>query len=87
MAGDDLVLLLGKIDDSDKAYLNGKLIGATFEQHDRQRIYHISTAGFKAGQVNTLVVYVEDIGGGGGMWEGPVGLMKQTDFTRYIRWR
>jgi beta-galactosidase/beta-glucuronidase len=86
MAGDDLVLLLGKIDDSDKVFLNGKLIGATEQRHDKLRMYHIQSSQFKPGD-NTLIVFVDDTGGAGGMWEGPVGLMKQSEFTRYIRWK
>jgi hypothetical protein len=86
MAGDDLVLLLGKIDDSDKVFLNGKLIGATEQRHDKLRMYHIQSSQIKPGD-NTLIVFVEDTGGAGGMWEGPVGLMKQSEFTRYIRWK
>jgi sialate O-acetylesterase len=86
MAGDDLVLLLGKIDDSDKVFLNGKLIGATEQRHDKLRMYHIQSSQFKPGD-NTLIVFVDDTGGAGGIWEGPVGLMKQSEFTRYIRWK
>jgi beta-galactosidase/beta-glucuronidase len=86
MVGDDVVLLLGKIDDSDKVFLNGKLIGSTEQRHDKLRMYHIQSSQFKPGE-NTLIVFVDDTGGAGGMWEGPVGLMKQSEFTRYIRWK
>ena len=87
MAGEDLVLLLGKIDDTDKTYLNGKLIGSTLNQYDKLRIYTISASQFKAGEQNTLVIYVDDPGGYGGIYTGPVGMMKMADFTRYIRWK
>jgi len=87
MLGEDLVLLLGKIDDSDKTFLNGKLIGSNLNKHDKQRIYFISKNQFKAGAMNTLIVFVDDPQGYGGIYEGPVGLMKQGDFTRYIRWK
>jgi beta-galactosidase/beta-glucuronidase len=86
MVGDDVVLVLGKIDDSDKVFLNGKLIGSTEQRHDKLRMYHIQSSQFKPGE-NTLIVFVDDTGGAGGMWEGPVGLMKQSEFTRYIRWK
>lgn len=87
MHGEDLVLLLGKIDDSDKTFLNGKLIGSSYDQHDKLRTYHISMNEFKAGQTNTLIIYVDDPQGTGGIYEGPVGIMKQSEFTRYIRWK
>jgi sialate O-acetylesterase len=87
MAGEDLVLLLGKIDDTDRTFLNGKQIGTTNYQHDKSRIYYITANQFKAGEVNVLLVYVEDPHGAGGIYEGPVGLMKQSDFTKYIRWK
>jgi hypothetical protein len=87
MQGEDLVLLLGKIDDSDKTFLNGKLIGSSFDSYSKLRIYHIPTNVFKAGQLNTMIVYVDDAQGSGGIVEGPVGIMKQSEFTRYIRWK
>lgn len=87
MLGEDLVLLLGKIDDSDKTYLNGKLIGSSYDQFDKQRIYFISNNQFKIGVTNTLIIYVDDPQGAGGIYEGPIGIMKQGDFTRYIRWK
>ena len=87
LQGEDLVLLLGKIDDSDKTYFNGKLIGSSFEQFDKQRIYFISNDRFKVGVTNMLIIYVDDPHGAGGIYEGPIGIMKQADFTRYIRWK
>lgn len=87
LLGEELVLLIGKIDDSDKTFLNGKLIGSSIDKFDRQRVYFISKDQFKAGALNTLVVFVDDPHGYGGIYEGPVGVMKQGDFTRYIRWK
>jgi len=87
MSGQDLVLLLGKIDDSDRTFLNGKLVGSMTNAHDQLRIYHLTPEQFKAGVMNTLLVYVDDPQGLGGTHEGPVGLMRQVDFTRYIRWK
>jgi hypothetical protein len=86
LEGEDLVLLMGKIDDYDETYLNGKLIGST-NNHDKLRIYHITSEMFKAGALNLLLVYVSDPQGLGGIWEGPIGIMKQSEFTRYMRWR
>jgi sialate O-acetylesterase len=78
---------LGKIDDSDKAFLNGKQIGASYEQFDKRRFYFVTKDQFKAGATNTLIVFVEDPQGEGGIYEGPVGIIKQVDFSKYIRWR
>lgn len=84
--GEDLVLILGKIDDYDQVYLNGRLVGAT-TQYDQLRIYNISADMFKAGAYNILFVYVLDYGGFGGIYEGPVGFMRQAEFTRFMRYR
>jgi len=82
--GEDLVLLLGKIDDLDHTYFNGKWLGST-NWYDRQRVYTIPSDLFNGGAVNILLVYVKDGQGRGGMYEGPIGIMKQSDFTRYYR--
>lgn len=86
LQGEDLVLLLGKIDDFDQTYFNGKVIGQT-NAHDKLRTYYIPSEMVNAGAVNLLLVFVDDPQGLGGIYEGPVGLMKQSDFTRYLRWR
>lgn len=85
LQGDDLVLLLGKIDDYDQTYVNGKLVGTT-NKHDQLRIYHLNAEVLVPG-VNLIMIYVEDTGGAGGIWQGPVGIMKQSEFTRFIRYR
>jgi hypothetical protein len=33
------------------------------------------------------MIYVDDPQGAGGIWQGPVGIMKQSEFTRFMRWR
>lgn len=86
LEGEDLVLVLGKIDDFDQAYVNGKLVGTT-NQFDKLRIYYLNAGTVNAGALNILLVYVEDPQGVGGIYDGPIGLMKQSDFTRFMRWR
>jgi sialate O-acetylesterase len=86
LQGEDLILILGKIDDNDETYLNGKLVGSTY-QHDRIRVYPISSQYLIPGSINLILIYVDDTGGEGGIYEGPVGLMKQSEFTRFMRWR
>jgi sialate O-acetylesterase len=69
MAGKELTLSLGPIDDMDRVYFNGQLVGATEKNGywNVKRIYTIPATLTKAG-VNTLAVRVVDPGGGGGMW-------------------
>jgi sialate O-acetylesterase len=86
LQGQDLVLILGKIDDYDQTYLNGKLIGST-NAHDKLRIYNISAEDFNAAGLNLLMVFVDDPQGDGGIYEGPIGLIKQSELTRYLRWK
>jgi sialate O-acetylesterase len=87
LAGEDIVLILGKIDDSDKTFLNGKMVGSMTDAWGQVRYYHIAASQVKAGEVNTIIVFVDDPQGNGGIYEGPVGIMKQSDFTKYLRWK
>lgn len=76
-----LKIALGKIDDGDQVYLNGKLIGqnaergGTIEQGDynAERVYKLpmDDPAIRWGQENTIAVRVLDHGGEGGMWAGP----------------
>lgn len=78
MAGRDLTLVLGPIDDMDRTYFNGKLIGSYelpgFWQTERN--YEVPKDIVKAG-INTIAVRVLDTQGGGGIWGKP-GSMKLT---------
>jgi sialate O-acetylesterase len=78
LAGKDMVLSLGPIDDMDCAYFNGKLVGATetggFWQINRD--YSIPGELVKEG-ANIIAVRVLDTQGGGGIWGAP-GSMKLT---------
>jgi sialate O-acetylesterase len=72
MNGKDLVLSLGPIDDMDRTYFNGKLVGSTevsgFWQAERN--YEIPGSMVKAG-ANLISVRVLDTGGGGGIYGTP----------------
>jgi hypothetical protein len=89
---EDLVLLVGKIDDFDKTYLNGKLIGTTNDgrrygqstSFGELRAYSIPPNLLKKG-VNTVEILVEDMGNVGGIYEGPVGIATRTAYERYFR--
>jgi sialate O-acetylesterase len=76
MAGKDLVLSLGPIDDMDWTYFNGNLVGAheLSGMWQAERNYGIPAGLVKEGS-NTIAVRVLDNQGGGGIW-GKSGSMK-----------
>lgn len=92
-----LVLLLGKIDDIDEVYINGKLVGATGKmtgkpiRYDRNsewnqsRTYYINSEDLKFGEENVISVRVYDGYNIGGIYEGPLGFVEQSKFTRYMK--
>jgi hypothetical protein len=96
LANRRLVLLLGRIDDFDEAYLNGELIGRTGRirrglspkdhgnEWQQQRAYSIPTTLVKPNEENTLAVRVLDVWLHGGIYDGPIGLVKRD---RYTTWR
>lgn len=67
MQGDflNLELVLGPIDDSDKVWINGNLVGETFSQYNKNRAYKIDPHFLNSG-MNQLVIRVEDYVGAGG---------------------
>jgi sialate O-acetylesterase len=89
-----LYLSLGKIDDYDKVYLNGEYIGelsktknkSEFTRHDgeyyTERVYEIPKNLLKDGP-NSICVKVYDNSQGGGIYQGPVGIMTQEKFNSY----
>jgi sialate O-acetylesterase len=74
------VVSLGPIDDQDQTYLNGKPIGST-QGWNENRLYNVRQGIVKAGK-NTLVVRVNDTGGGGGLYGKPQLLYFQTGDRR-----
>ncbi len=63
-------LSLGTIDDSDQAWVNGQLVGTTNQAYNKERNYDIPTGHLTEGH-NTIVIRVEDTGGGGGVYGDP----------------
>jgi sialate O-acetylesterase len=61
------VLYLGAIDDSDVTWINGTEVGSMVNRYNADRVYQVPSTVLKPG-MNTLVVRVEDTGGGGGFW-------------------
>jgi hypothetical protein len=93
----NLVLLLGKIDDLDETYVNGEEIGHTGTiranpsrsrpngEHQFYRAYPLRSGLLKEGKDNVIAVRVYDGGGGGGIYEGPVGITTRERFTEWKR--
>lgn len=75
-----LILFLGKIDDTDEVFLNGKRIGGS-DRYDMHRRYEFSSDLLR--ETNTLAVHVYDGQQGGGIYAGPVGIMRKADFIQY----
>jgi hypothetical protein len=90
LKGEELVLLMGKIDDIDEVFLNGVMIGSTgsfSEGHTGQewqqfRGYFIP-AGLLKDKDNVIAVRVYDGFMGGGIYQGPVGLVRQDKYTSF----
>lgn len=59
-------LNLGRIDDNDITWVNGKKIGAT-NAYDQLRTYPVPATHLKAGK-NQIAIRVDDTGGGGGLY-------------------
>lgn len=95
LAGKDLVLLLGKIDDVDEAFINGYKIGNTgvienppqtsrFDQEWQQlRGYYIPGGLIKENGENVIAVRVYDGYLNGGIWDGPIGLITQSKYQSF----
>jgi len=61
-----ITLGLGMIDDSDHAWVDGRLIGSTDNGWDKPRVYHVASGVLKTGS-HTLAIRVDDLGAGGGI--------------------
>lgn len=90
--GETMVLMLGKIDDTDEVFLNGTKIGSTGDLNDSDRDsgvgYYAQNRGyyFPASLLekeNVVAVRVHDHGGRGGIYEGPIGIISQGDYIDY----
>jgi len=78
LAGHDLVLDLGTIDDADGAYVNGELVGRTGSFADKlqsawnqDRRYRVPAGTVRPGADNVIAVQVKDFAGNGGLLGQP----------------
>jgi len=87
-----IILLLGKIDDADEAYLNGVLIGRTGKMppkwradntYSELRAYTIPAGRLTPGAENVLAIRVYDGWLHGGIYDGPIGFVTRD---RYVAW-
>lgn len=94
---DDLILMVGKIDDIDEVYLNGKKIGSTGKMYDDEsrinfdqeyskfRGYKIPKDLLKKTGTNCIAVRVYDGYKDGGIYQGPVGLVYEDDYRNFLK--
>ena len=89
-----LVIVLGKIDDLDEVYINGTYIGLQKDLIDNNRdktkwyqlrVYYIDGSLFIPDKQNVIAIRVYDEGGAGGIYEGPLGILRQKAFVEYWR--
>lgn len=95
LAGEKLILLLGRIDDVDEVWLNGKRIGATGEMPEhggsffdnssylKMRAYYIPRTLLHSDAANVLAVRIFDGFMHGGIYQGPIGLVRQDRFRAW----
>lgn len=95
--GKKYVLVLGKIDDIDEAFLNGKKIGSTGDlnmypisfnknnEYQQTRGYFIPEDLIEYGKDNVIAIRVYDGFKDGGIYEGPIGLIEQSKYTKFWR--
>jgi sialate O-acetylesterase len=95
LMNEHLILLLGKIDDVDETYLNGKKIGQTgliYPGIDKSelstewlelRAYPIPSSLLHIERENTLAVRVCDVWLNGGIYDGPVGLVTEKEYQEW----
>lgn len=89
---EDIMIILGYVDDVEIVYFNNQMIGKTDDlmNHNNRNLpkdfllsaYDIPSDLIIKGGSNTIKVKVFDTGGLGGIYEGPVGLITKYNFRR-----
>ncbi len=81
-----LYLKVGRVDDVDMTYFNGHMVGATGEfppkystAWDTRRVYELPAEYVRYGRENALAVRVYDPGGGGGIYDGKIGIYTRVN--------
>jgi sialate O-acetylesterase len=76
-AANGVILGLGKIDDTDQAFVNGQQVGGMENGYNKPRAYNVPASALRTGR-NTIAVRVIDGGGGGGIAGKPDELYVET---------
>ena len=87
------MLVLGKIDDFDEVYLNGKLIGVTNDglpfgrsgSWQQTRVYPLPPEYLNEDGENVIAVRVTDVGDRAGIYQGPIGIVEQSSLGQFVR--
>jgi hypothetical protein len=94
MAEEELVLVLGRIDDIDMVYFNGNLIGTSINKNEKytwkynssswqkDRAYKIPKDMIR--NENVVAVAVYDKEGDGGIYLGPIGIMNENNYNQSV---
>ena len=86
------VLILGKIDDLDEVYINGILVGSTGDiankniegtEYNEYRVYTLNDFNLKENENNVIAVRVYDGRKDGGIYQGPIGIMKKSTSQKF----
>ncbi|WP_421876130.1 beta galactosidase jelly roll domain-containing protein [Marinoscillum sp.] len=93
LSEENLLLVMGRIDDFDETYLNGVLIGKTndrkpfgwSESYRQLRTYSIPKNIVRPGQPNVIAVRVSDIGGDAGIYKGPLCIVPESKLDQVLR--
>lgn len=94
-AKDDLQLALGKFDEADEVYVNGVRVGATgipepgghydgSNPWDVDRLYNLDSDILNYGGSNTIAVRMANSNGGGGWYQGPVGIFSPAAYNKIV---
>lgn len=97
LAGEKMILLLGKIDDIDQTYVNGQLVGSIGDwnfdevpvsfnlnyEWETFRGYYIPENLLQPGKENTIAVRVYDGFVDGGIYQGPIGIVSQEKYRNF----
>jgi S-formylglutathione hydrolase FrmB len=92
---EDLLLTMGKFDEANEVFINGKKVGSTGFTYtgevgvydgsnpwDVNCVYSIDTSLLNYGGSNTIAVRMCNSSGGGGWYEGPIGLYSKAAYNK-----
>ena len=80
-ANTDIQISLGRVDDSDWVWVNGNKVGGMEQAYDKLRVYTVEAKHLSSGK-NSIVIRVEDTGGGGGIHGATHEMYAQTNIQK-----